>query len=150
MASVNKVILIGNLGKDPELKFTPSGVPVAKFSLATTEKFKDSEGNMQEHTEWHNIVLWRRLAEIANEYLKKGSPVYIEGSIQTRSWEDKDGQKRYMTEIMARQLQFLGRKGEGAAGAAGEPAGGTENTSGKRKQWKARRICHFDAVNTVR
>jgi len=130
MASVNKVILIGNLGKDPELKFTPSGVAVAKFSLATTERFKDSEGNMQEHTEWHNIVLWRRLAELANEYLKKGSPVYIEGRIKTRSWEDKDGQKKYITEIEARQMQFLGRRSEG--GGEG-PAGGGDNIAGKKE-----------------
>jgi single-strand DNA-binding protein len=113
MASVNKVILIGNLGRDPELKFTPSGVPIAKFSIATTERFKDSDGNPREQTEWHNIVLWRRLAEIANEYLKKGSPVYIEGRIQTRSWEDENGQKRYMTEIQGDRIQLLGRREEG-------------------------------------
>jgi single-strand DNA-binding protein len=130
MASVNKVILIGNLGKDPELKFTPSGVAVAKFPLATTERFKDAEGNMQEHTEWHNIVLWRRQAELANEYLKKGSPVYIEGRIRTRSWEDKDGQKKYITEIEARQMQFLGRRGEG--GGEGQVGGG-DNVSGKKE-----------------
>jgi single-strand DNA-binding protein len=114
MASVNKAILIGNLGKDPELKFTPSGVPMAKFSIATTERFKDSEGNQQERTEWHNIVLWRRLAEIANEYLKKGSPVYIEGRIQTRSWDDESGQKRWMTEIVGDRMQLLGRRDDTA------------------------------------
>jgi single-strand DNA-binding protein len=116
MASVNKVILIGNLGKDPELKFLPSGVPMAKFPIATSEKFKDSEGNQQEHTEWHNIVLWRRLAEIANEYLKKGSPVYIEGKIQTRSWKDENEVKQYMTEIVGLQIQLLGKREDSAAG----------------------------------
>ena len=125
MASVNKVILIGNLGKDPELKFTPSGVAMAKFPLATTERFKDSEGNPQEKTEWHNIVLWKRQAEIANEYLKKGSPVYIEGRIQTRSWDDESGQKRYMTEIVGARMQFLGRRddtaGEGPSDDFPEP-----------------------------
>ncbi|KPL07781.1 single-stranded DNA-binding protein [bacterium SM23_57] len=120
MASVNKVILIGNLGKDPELKFTPSGIPIAKFPMATTERFKDSEGNQREQTEWHNIVLWRRLAELANEYLKKGSPVYIEGRIQTRSWDDENGQKRYMTEIVGDRMQFLGRREEGTSDDTGE------------------------------
>jgi single-strand DNA-binding protein len=130
MASVNKVILIGNLGKDPELKFTPSGVAMAKFSLATTERIKEADGNVREQVEWHNIVLWKRLAEIANEYLKKGSPVYIEGRIQTRSWEDKDGQKRYMTEIVGRNIQLLGRRGEG--GGEGQVGGG-DNVSGKKE-----------------
>jgi len=130
MASVNKVILIGNLGKDPELKFTPSGVAVAKFSIATTEKFKDAEGNMKEHTEWHNIVLWRRLAELANEYLKKGSPVYIEGRLQTRSWDDQNGQKRYMTEIVADRMQFLGRR---EAGPAEEPGAASPKASDKKE-----------------
>ena len=119
MASVNKVILIGNLGKDPELKFTPSGVAMTKFSIATTERFKDSDGNQQERTEWHNIVLWRRLAELANEYLKKGSPVYIEGRIQTRSWDDENGQKKYMTEIVADRMQFLGRREDGTSDDSG-------------------------------
>ena len=130
MASVNKVILIGNLGKDPELKFTPSGVAMAKFPIATTERFKDSEGNPQEKTEWHNIVLWRRLAELANEYLKKGSPVYIEGRLQTRSWDDENGQKRYMTEIVGDRMQFLGCRGEGSSDDTGrEPPA----TSGKKE-----------------
>jgi single-strand DNA-binding protein len=130
MASVNKVILIGNLGKDPELKFTPSGVAMAKFPIATTERYKDSEGNPQEKTEWHNIVMWRRLAELANEYLKKGSPVYIEGRLQTRSWDDENGQKRYMTEIVADRMQFLGRRGEGSSDDAG---GEAPAASGKKE-----------------
>ena len=97
MKSVNKVILIGNLGKDPEVKFTPQGTPVAKITLATNERFKGKDGQWQDRTEWHNVVLWQRLAEIAGEYLKKGGKVYIEGRLQTRSWDDKtSGQKKYM------------------------------------------------------
>jgi single-strand DNA-binding protein len=97
--SLNKVLLIGNLGKDPELSYTASGVAVAKFSVATGERWKDQEGNVQERTEWHNIVAWRKLAEICGQYLKKGSKVYLEGKLQTRSWDDKNtGQKRYATE----------------------------------------------------
>jgi len=107
---LNKVTLIGNLGKDPELKYTNSGVAVATFSLATSDSWKDQEGNMQERTEWHNIVAWRKLAEICGQYLKKGSQVYIEGKIQTRSYE-KDGVKKYMTEIIADQLLMLGGGG---------------------------------------
>jgi single-strand DNA-binding protein len=119
--SVNKVILIGNLGKDPEVKYTPSGTAMAKFSLATNERYKDKSGEFQERTEWHNIVAWQRLAEIAGEYLKKGRSVYIEGRIQTRSWDDKtSGQKKYMTEIVANDLVLLGGgRGEGAEGSGG-------------------------------
>ena len=103
--SVNKVILIGNLGKDPEVKYTPQGTPVAKITLATNERFKGKDGNWQDRTEWHNVVLWQRLAEIAGEYLKKGGKVYIEGRLQTRSWDDKtSGQKKYMTEVVANDL----------------------------------------------
>lgn len=116
--SLNKVILIGNLGKDPELRYTNSGVPVGTFSLATNEQWKDSEGNVQERTEWHNIVAWQKLAEICAEYLKKGSKVYIEGRLQTRSWEDKNtGQKRYTTEIVANDMIMLDRKETGTARA---------------------------------
>ena len=125
MKSVNKVILIGNLGKDPEVKYTPSGTPVAKLTLATNERFKDKGGEWQERTEWHNIVLWQRLAEIAGEYLKKGSKVYIEGRLQTRSWDDKNtNQKRYMTEVVANDLVLLGGRGEGAADDGGGRARG--------------------------
>ena len=114
MASVNKAILIGNLGKDPELRYTPAGVAVCTFSLATTEKWRDKNSNEQkESTTWHNIVLWRRQAEIAKEYLSKGSPVYIEGRIQTRSYDDKEGNKKWITEIVGDRLQLLGRRGEG-------------------------------------
>lgn len=113
MASVNKAILIGNLGKDPELRYTPSGQAVCSFSLATTEKWRDRESNdLKENTTWHNIVLWGRQAETAKEYLQKGSPVYIEGRIQTRSYDDKDGNRRWMTEIVGQRMQFLGRRGD--------------------------------------
>jgi len=118
--SVNKVILIGNLGKDPELKYTPSGTPVAKFSLATNERFKDKDGQWQDRTEWHNITAWARTAEIAGEYLKKGGKVYIEGSLRTHSWDDKQsGQKKYMTEIIVNDLVLLGGRGEGMTDDAG-------------------------------
>ena len=112
--SVNKVILVGNLGKDPEVKYTPSGTAVAKFSLATNEGYKDKAGQWQERTEWHNIVAWQRLAEIVGEYVKKGSKVYIEGRLQTSSWDDKEtGQKKYKTEIVANDLVLLSGRGEG-------------------------------------
>ena len=117
--SVNKVILVGNLGKDPEVKYTPSGTPVARLTLATNERYKDKDGQWQDRTEWHNIVLWQRLAEIAGEYLKKGGKVYIEGRLQTRSWEDKQtNQKKYMTEVVGNDLVLLGGRGEG--GSSGE------------------------------
>jgi len=112
MASVNKVILVGNLGRDPEVRYMPNGEAVANFSIATTENWKDKSGVKQEKTEWHNIVMYRRLAEIAGEYLKKGRPVYIEGRLQTRKWE-KDGVTRYTTEIIGDQMQMLGSKGDG-------------------------------------
>jgi len=113
MAGVNKVILIGNLGRDPELRYTPSGVPVATFTVATTEEWRDKNtGEKQEHTEWHRIVAWRRLGEICGEYLHKGSKVYIEGKLRTRAWEDRDGNTRYTTEIVAQTLQILTPKGE--------------------------------------
>ena len=118
--SLNRVTLIGNLGKDPEVKYTPSGTPVAKLTLATNERFKDKSGEWQDRTEWHNVVLWQRQAEIAGEYLKKGSKVYIEGRLQTRSWDDKtSGQKKYMTEVVANDLILLGGRGEGAGGDSG-------------------------------
>ena len=110
MAGVNKVILIGNLGKDPEVKYLDSGVAVANFSLATTESYKNKEGERVNQTEWHNIVLWRGLAEVAEKWLKKGSSVYIEGKIKTRKWEDKDGNTRYNTEILADNMTMLGSK----------------------------------------
>jgi single-strand DNA-binding protein len=114
MASVNKVILVGNLGRDPEVRYMPNGEAVANFSIATTDNWKDKSGVKQEKTEWHNIVMYRRLAEIAGEYLKKGRPVYVEGRLQTRKWE-KDGVTRYTTEIVADQMQMLGTKGDGGS-----------------------------------
>jgi single-strand DNA-binding protein len=125
--SVNKVILIGNLGKDPEVKYTPQGTAVAKFTLATNERFKDKSGEWQDRTEWHNITAWARLAEIAGEYLKKGRTVYIEGSLRTDSWEDKQtGQKRYSTYINASDLVLLGGGREGG----GEGGGHNRQRSG--------------------
>jgi single-strand DNA-binding protein len=112
--SVNKAILVGRLGKDPEVKYTQGGTPVAKFTLATNEVWKDQNGEKQERTEWHNIVAWTRLAEICGQYLTKGSRVYVEGRIQTRSWEDKEGNKRYTTEIRADNLVMLSGKSEEA------------------------------------
>ena len=107
MASVNKVILVGNLGKDPELRYTQGGDPVVNFTVATNEKWKDKDGHPQERVEWHRIVVWGRSAENCAEYLQKGSSVYVEGRLQTREWEDKDGNKRRTTEINARSVQFL-------------------------------------------
>ena len=112
MRGVNKVILIGNLGKDPEMRYLPNGDPVVKFSLATGAKWKDQNGQIQERTDWHNIVAFRRTAEVCNQYLKKGSPIYVEGRIQTRSYDDKDGNKRWITEIIAQSIQMLGKRGE--------------------------------------
>jgi len=137
MASVNKVILIGNLGKDPELRYTPGGAAVVNFPIATNERWKDKNGQPQERTEWHNIVLWGRLAEVANDYLKKGSSVYIEGRLQTRSWEDRDGNKRYTTEVVGNQMQLLGR-GEAVAGGRtpGERPEGTSEPEIKPEEGK--------------
>lgn len=122
MASVNKVILVGNLGRDPEVRYMPNGEAVCNFSIATTENWKDKSGVKQEKTEWHNIVMYRRLAEIAGEYLKKGRPVYVEGRLQTRKWE-KDGVTRYSTEIIGDQMQMLGSKNDNAGGGASYDGG---------------------------
>lgn len=108
MSSVNKVIVMGHLGKDPEVRYSPSGSAVANFSLATSEQFKDRDGNKQERTEWHRVVLFGRTAEIAGEYLRKGRMAYVEGRLQTRKWTDKDGQDRYTTEIVGERLQLIG------------------------------------------
>lgn len=121
--SVNKVILIGRLGKDPEIKYTPSGAPVAKFTLATDEAFKDRAGEQQRRTEWHTIVAWNKLAEICGEYLTKGKQVYIEGSIRSHQWEDQSGNKRTAYEIVARDMRMLGSKAEAERAAAAAPAG---------------------------
>ena len=118
MPSVNKVILLGNLGRDPELRFLPNGDAVCNFSIATTDSWKDKAGEKQEKTEWHNIVMYRKLAEIAGEYLKKGRPVYLEGRLQTRKWQTKDGQDRYTTEIVADNMQMLGGRDAATQSAA--------------------------------
>lgn len=129
---VNKVILVGNLGKDPEVKYTPQGTAVAKFSLATTERYKDKAGEWQDRTEWHNIVAWARTAEVAGEYLKKGRTVYIEGSIRTNSWDDKEtGQKKYRTEIVVNELIMLGGgRGEGDSEGGGRSKGAASSGKG--------------------
>jgi single-strand DNA-binding protein len=119
--SVNKVILIGRLGQDPELKYTPSGQPVCTFSLATTEAWSDKNGQKQERTEWHRIVVWGKLGELCNQYLTKGRQCFVEGRLQTRSWDGKDGQKRYTTEITANTVQFLG-SGQGKSAEDQRPA----------------------------
>lgn len=106
--SVNKVILLGRLGQDPELKYTPNGAAVCSFSMATTESWTDKQGQKQEKTEWHKIVVWGKLAELCNQYLAKGRQAFVEGRLQTRSWDDKDGVKRYTTEVMAATVQFIG------------------------------------------
>jgi single-strand DNA-binding protein len=122
---VNKVILIGNLGKDPEVRYMPSGGAVANVTLATSESWKDKQsGDMQERTEWHNVVFFNRLAEIAGEYLKKGSKVYVEGSLRTRKWQGKDGQDRYTTEIVAAEMQMLDSRGGGGGNEGGSYGGG--------------------------
>lgn len=115
--SVNKVILVGRLGKDPDLRYTTSGTAVANFTLATSERFKDRNGEQQERTEWHNLVAWRQLAEICGKYLKKGKQIYVEGKIQTRSYDDRDGNKKYITEIIVDQMQMLGRADEDGGGS---------------------------------
>jgi single-strand DNA-binding protein len=116
MASINKVILIGNLGKDPEVRYLDGGIAVAKFPLATSETNRDKNGNKIDQTEWHNIVLWRGLAEVAEKYLRKGATVYIEGKIKSRSWEDKEGNKRYITEIIGDNLTLLSKREDSSNG----------------------------------
>ena len=123
MAGVNKVILVGNLGKDPEVRHLEGGVSVAHFTLATNEYYKDKQGTRVERTEWHNISAWRGLADMADKFLKKGQQVYIEGKLRTRQYQDKDQQTRYITEIIADEISMLGGRPQGAAGAAGEGNG---------------------------
>jgi len=122
MAGINKVILVGNLGKDPEVKTLENGAKVANFTLATSESYKNRDGQRVTQTEWHNIVLWRGLAEIAEKYLHKGNQVYIEGKIKTRSWDDKDGVKRYTTEILGDNLTMLGGRRDAEEGEPSSPA----------------------------
>jgi single-strand DNA-binding protein len=129
--SVNKVMLIGNLGKDPELRYTSSGVAVATFSVATNESWRDPDGNMQERTQWHNIVAWRKLAEICGEYLKKGSKVYLEGRIQYRTYDDKNGVKRFVTEVVLEDMVMLDSKSAGPSAEMPPPAGREEPPADK-------------------
>jgi single-strand DNA-binding protein len=135
--SLNKVMLIGNLGKDPEIRYTGAGLPVATFSLATNESWKDQEGNQQERTEWHNIVAWSKLAEICQQYLKKGKKIYIEGRIQTRSYDDKNtGTKKYMTEIVAANMIMLdggGSRGTGDGADAFPVSDGVAQTDASKE-----------------
>lgn len=119
MAAVNKAIILGNLGRDPEVRYTTDGNAVTTFSVATTETRKDRDGNSQEYTEWHRIVVFGRLAEVCGEYLAKGRSVYVEGSIRTRSWDDREGNKRYTTEIVGRTVQFLSPRGESGRQSGG-------------------------------
>jgi single-strand DNA-binding protein len=126
--SVNKVILVGRLGKDPEVKYTQTGVPVARFTIATDESWKDQGGEKQQRTEWHNIVAWRKLAEICGQYLNKGKLVYIEGRLQTRSWEDKEGNKRYTTEVQADNMVMLSARTDEARQEKGVAAAASSNS----------------------
>jgi single-strand DNA-binding protein len=128
MRSVNKVILVGHIGQDPEIRYTASQTPVCNFRLATNEGYKDSDGNFVEKTEWHTVVAWARLAEIVNEYMRKGQQVYVEGTLQTRTWEDREGNTRYTTEVKARDIIMLGGRGgnggfEGSSGGYGTETG---------------------------
>jgi len=130
MASINKVILIGNLGRDPEVRYTPSGAAVCNLRLATTRNWKNRDtGERQEETEWHSVVLYDRQAEVAGEYLKKGRPVYIEGRLKTRKWQDKDGNERYTTEIVADSMQLLGGR-EGGGGGGGDDSYSRDSEGG--------------------
>jgi single-strand DNA-binding protein len=140
---VNKVILVGNLGNDPEVRYMPNGNAVANLSIATSESWKDQQGQLQEKTEWHKVTMYRRLAEIAGEYLKKGSQIYLEGKLQTRKWQDQQGNDRYTTEVIADQLQMLGGRNEsggggqsggGQGGYQSSPQGGQNNQGGQNSQ----------------
>ena len=124
MAGLNKVMLIGNLGRDPEMRFTANGSAVANFSIAVNRTYNDRDGNRQESTEWVRIVCWNRQAEIAGQYLQRGSQIFVEGRLQTRSWEDQQGQTRYMTEVVAQNFQMLGSRGGGGGGDFGGGGGG--------------------------
>jgi single-strand DNA-binding protein len=148
MASVNKVILIGNLGADPETRYLPSGDAVTNIRIATSEKWKDKGGEQQEHTEWHRIAFFGKLAEIAGEYLKKGSPVYVEGRIRTRKWQDKEsGQDRYSTEIVADRMQLLGSRGGGAESMAREKEPATAAAGGGKPRQEQKKGGAFDTMD---
>lgn len=127
---INKAILVGNLGAEPEVRYTQDGTPVASFNVATTDRWKDKGGQMQESTEWHRIVAWRKLADICGQYLQKGSRVYIEGKMQTRKWQDQQGNDRYTTEIVAREMKMLDSKGESGGGRQEPTQGGGGYSTG--------------------
>lgn len=131
---VNKVILVGNLGNDPEVRYMPNGNAVANLSIATSESWKDQQGQLQEKTEWHKVTMYRRLAEIAGEYLKKGSQIYLEGKLQTRKWQDQQGNDRYTTEVIADQLQMLGGRNESGGGGGGQSSGQSGGGQGGYQQ----------------
>jgi single-strand DNA-binding protein len=135
MASVNKVIIVGNLGRDPEVRYLPEGGAITNISVATTDTWKDKSGEKQERTEWHRVAFFGKLAEIAGEYLKKGSQVYVEGALRTRKWQDKEGKERYTTEIVADRMQMLGSRGGGSEPMAREAAPAAEG-AGTRPQAK--------------
>jgi single-strand DNA-binding protein len=136
MASVNKVILVGNLGRDPETRYAPDGGAITNVSIATTETWKDKNGEKQEKTEWHRVVFFSKLAEIAGEYLKKGSQVYVEGRLQTRKWQDKDGQDKYSTEIVADRMQMLGSRQGMGGGDRGDREAPADREGGSRPAGK--------------
>ena len=147
---INKVILVGNLGKDPETRYMPSGKAVTNFSIATSESWKDKQtGEQKEQTEWHNIVMYDRLAEIAAEYLRKGSQVYVEGKLRTRKWQDKEGRDRYTTEIQANEMQMLGGKG-GGGGAGTESRAEPRTTAGGERGASASKCASAASARPIR
>ncbi|KAA3641491.1 MAG: single-stranded DNA-binding protein [Proteobacteria bacterium] len=142
---INKVILVGNLGQDPEVRYTPAGAAVTTISVATTEAWNDKDGNKQERTEWHRVVFFGRLAEIAGEYLKKGSQVYLEGKLRTNKWQDKSGADRYTTEIMANEMQMLGgRPGSGQGGGGNMPSAPKNNNQSQNQNESGPNYDDFD------
>jgi len=140
--SVNKVIILGRLGSNPEIKYTPNGGAVCNFSLATSEAWTDKSGQKQEKTEWHRIVVWGKLAELCNQYLSKGRQAYVEGSLQTRSWDDKTGQKRYTTEILARTIQFIGANAQ--TGAQAGMQNGADRDMGQGSPYESNNMMNQD------
>ena len=152
MASLNKVMLIGNLGKDPEVRYTASGQAVAGFSLATSEKFKNKSGEWEERTEWHRVTLWGKLAEIAGQYLKKGSQIYVEGRLRTRKWQDKDGQERQTTEIVIEEMKMLGSRqgmGEPSSSYGGDSAPAPAQSFGGAKPAAAKKASFDDMDDDI-
>ena len=148
--AVNKVILVGNVGKDPETRYLEGGTAVCSFSMATSETYRNRDGEKVTNTEWHNVVLWRGLAEVAEKYVKKGSQLFIEGKIRTRSWEDKDGNKRYTTEIIGDNMQMLGKKSDGAGGDSGatsaKPAEQTANNTSETEKTDTKKTDQEDPI----